>query len=126
MAISNFNAWCSMMKNTSLRICVIILLLNIGTVQGSTDIYLLLVQTQLRYIYFVLSYHHSPTNTCSRDLAIIITPFSAQTVNVVSRAIGTCPCSCFKSSVPSNQDLTSSESKILSLSIIDAQLLANT
>ena len=54
------------------------LLLNIGTVQSSTDIYvymyLFLVQTQLRYIYLLLSHHHSPT---SSDLAIMITPFSA-------------------------------------------------
>ena len=43
MVISNFDAWCSIMKNTSLRIwatdtyCVITLLCSIGTVQGSTD-----------------------------------------------------------------------------------------
>ena len=55
------------------------LLLNIGTVQSSTDIhvYLFLVQTQLRYIYLLLSHHHSPT---SSDLAIMITPFSAHTL----------------------------------------------
>ena len=54
------------------------LLLNIGTVQSSTDIhvYLFLVQTQLRYIFVLLSHHHSPT---SSDLAII-TPFSAHTL----------------------------------------------
>ena len=54
------------------------LLLNIGTVQSSTDIhaYLFLVQTQLRYIYLLLSHHHSP----SSDLAIMITPFSAHTL----------------------------------------------
>ena len=37
---------------------------------------------------------------------------------VVSRVpgtIGTCPCSCFKSNWPSDQDMTSSESKILSI-----------
>ena len=41
---------------------------------------------------------------------------------VVSRVpgtIGTCRCSCFKSNLPSDQDMTSSESKILSLSILD-------
>ena len=44
MVISNFDVWCSMMKNTSLRIwatdtyCAIPLLLCIGTVQGSSDI----------------------------------------------------------------------------------------
>ena len=50
MVISNFDAWCSMMKNTSLRIwatdtySVITLLLSIhvGTVQGSTNICLFL------------------------------------------------------------------------------------
>ena len=84
MAISNFDAWFSMMKDASLCIwatdtyCVITLLLNIGTVQGSTDIYLVLVQTQLRYLYVLLSHHHSPTSSC--DLAIMITPFSAQTL----------------------------------------------
>ena len=59
MVILNFDAWCSIMKNitTSLRIwatdvyCVITLLLSIGTVQGSTDICLFLVQMQLIYIY---------------------------------------------------------------------------
>ena len=39
--------------------------------------YLFLVQTQLRYIYLLLSHHHSPT---SSDLAIMITPFSAHTL----------------------------------------------
>ena len=95
IAISNFDAWCSMMMNTSLRIwatdtyCVITLLLNIGTVQGSTDIYIyiqnvyiyiyiFLTQTHLRYLYLLLSHHHSPTSSC--DLAIMITPFSAQTL----------------------------------------------
>ena len=55
------------------------LLLNIGTVQSSTDIhvYLFLVQTQLRYIFLLLSHHHSPT---SSDLAIMITPYSAHTL----------------------------------------------
>ena len=59
MVILTFDAWCSIMKNISLRIwvmdvyCVILitLLLRIGTVQGSTDICLFLVQIQLRYIY---------------------------------------------------------------------------
>ena len=57
MVILNFDAWCSIMKNISLRIwatdvyCVITLLLSIGTVQGSTDICLFLVQMQLIYIY---------------------------------------------------------------------------
>ena len=57
MVILSFDAWCSIMKNISLRIwamdmyCVITLLLSIGTVQGSTDICLFLVQIQLRYIY---------------------------------------------------------------------------
>ena len=53
------------------------LLLKIGTVQSSTDIhvYLFLAQTQLRYIYLLLSHHHSPT---SSDLAI--TPFSSHTL----------------------------------------------
>ena len=62
MVILNFDAWCSIMKYISLRIwatdvyCVITLLLSIGTVQGSTDIYLFLVQIQLRYIYiFILN-----------------------------------------------------------------------
>ena len=35
------------------------------------------VQTQLRYLYVLLSHHHSPT---SSDLAIMITPFSAHTL----------------------------------------------
>ena len=58
---------------------VIALLLKIGTVQSSTDIhvYLILVQTQLRYLYLLLSHHHSPA---SSDLAIMITPFSAHTL----------------------------------------------
>ena len=68
MVILNFDAWYSIMKNISLRIwatdvyCVITLLLSIGTVQGSTDICLFLVQIQLRYIY------------------LYWTPFSAQTL----------------------------------------------
>ena len=55
------------------------LLLNIGTVQSSTAIhvYLFLAQTQLRYIYLLSSHHHSPT---SSDLAIMITPLSAHTL----------------------------------------------
>ena len=67
MVISNFDAWCSIMKNTSLRIwatdtyCVIPLFLRIGTVQGNTDtcICLFLVQIQRRYLYLLLSHHHS-------------------------------------------------------------------
>ena len=59
IVILNFDAWCRIMKNitTSLRIwdtdvyCVVTLLLSIGTVQGSTDICLFLVQMQLIYIY---------------------------------------------------------------------------
>ena len=67
MVILSFDAWCSIMKNitTSLRIwatdvyCVITLLLSIGTVQGSTDICLFLVQMQLIYI-FILNNFLSP------------------------------------------------------------------
>ena len=57
MVILNFDAWCSIMKNISLRIwatdvyCVITVLLSTGPVQGSTDICLFLVQMQLIYIY---------------------------------------------------------------------------
>ena len=82
MVISNFDVWCSMMKNTSPCIwakdayCVIPLLLRIGTVQGSTDICLLLVQIQRIYIYLLLSHHHS--SSC--DLVLLITPLSAQTL----------------------------------------------
>ena len=62
----------AVMKNTSLRIwatdtyCVVTLLLGIGTVQGSTDtcICLFLVQIKLRYLYLLLSNHHSPTSSC--------------------------------------------------------------
>ena len=68
MVILNFDEWCSIMKNISLRIwatdvyCVITLLLSIGPVQGSADICLFLVQMQLIYIY------------------LYWTPFSAQTL----------------------------------------------
>ena len=64
MVILNFDAWCSIMKNISLRIwatdmyCVITLLLSIGTVQGSTDICLFLVQMQLIYIYIYIYTEH--------------------------------------------------------------------
>ena len=136
----NIKLWCVVQHDE-----VIALLLNICTVQSSTDIhvYLFLVQTQLRYLYLLLSHHHSPT---SSDLAIMITPFSAHTIwskgiwapdfihhihqlrfvlsdcwtsmnnylwqtptLVVSRVpgtIGTCPCRCFKSNLPSDQDMT--------------------
>ena len=80
MVILNFDAWCSIMKNISIRIwatdmyCVISLLLSIGTVQGSTDICLFLVQVQLRYIYLLLSHHHFPTISWHfYDLAILNT-----------------------------------------------------
>ena len=82
MIISNFDVWCSMMKNTPLRIlatdtyCVIPLLLRIGTAQGSTDICLSLVQIQRIYIYLLLSHHHS--GSC--DLVLLITLFSSQTL----------------------------------------------
>ena len=48
-------------------------LLCIGTIQGSTNIYiyLVLIQKQLRYLYLLLSHHHSPTSSC--DLAILNT-----------------------------------------------------
>ena len=85
MVILNFDAWCSIMKNISLRIwatdvyCVITLLLSIGPVQGSSDICLFLVQMQLIYIYIYtehLSQHklwsstrlhssHASTEICS-------------------------------------------------------------
>ena len=70
----NLKLWCVVQHDE-----VITLLLNIGTVQSSTDIhvYLFLVQTQLRYLYLLLSHHHSPT---SSDLAIMITPLSAHTL----------------------------------------------
>ena len=53
-------------------------LLCIGTVQGNTDICLFLVQIQLRYLYLLLSHHHSPTISC--DLAILNTFLTAQTL----------------------------------------------
>ena len=57
---------------SGLRICIVsILLLSIGTVQGSTDSCLFLVQIQLRYIYLLLSHHQFPTSSC--DLAILST-----------------------------------------------------
>ena len=80
MVISNVDVWYNIMKNTSLRIwvtdtyCVMPLLLRIGTVQGSTDIWLLLVQMQRIYINLMLYHHHSS----SYDIVLMITPFSAQ------------------------------------------------
>ena len=70
----NPKLWCVVQHDE-----VTTLLLNIGTLQSSTDIhvYLFLVQTQLRYIYLLLSHHHSPT---SSDFAIMTTPFSAHTL----------------------------------------------
>ena len=70
-ADGNLKLWCVVQHDE-----VITLLLNIGTIQSSTDIhvYLFLVQTQLRYLYLLLSHNHSPT---SSDLAIMITPLSA-------------------------------------------------
>ena len=87
MVISNFDVWCSMMKNTSLGIwatdtyCVITLLLSIGTGQGSTDICLLLAQVQLRYLYLLLSHHHSPTISCGLAIlnTFLSTNFGAKT-----------------------------------------------
>ena len=69
----NLTLWCVVQHNE------VITLLNIGTVQSSTDIhvYLFLVQTQLRYLYLLLSHHHSPTRS---GLAIMITPFLAHTL----------------------------------------------
>ena len=61
MVILNFDAWCSIMKNISLRIwatdvyCVITLLLSIVPVQGNTDICLFLVQMQLNIYIFILN-----------------------------------------------------------------------
>ena len=81
MVISNFDVWCSMMKNTS-RIwdtdtyCAIPLLLSIGTVQGSSDICILPVQIQRRHIYLLLCHH----NSSSCDLVLLMTHFSAQTL----------------------------------------------
>ena len=96
MVISNFGAWCSIVRNTSLRIwatdtyCVIPLFLRMGTVHGNTDICLFLVQMQRRYLYLLLSHHHS--SSC--DLALLITPFSSHTLeqrHLSTRLHSSCP-----------------------------------
>ena len=82
------------MKNISLRIwatdmyCVITMLLSKGTSQGSTDIHvcLFMIQIQLRYIYLLLSHHHSPT--INYDIAILNTFLSTNFgANLIGRSI---------------------------------------
>ena len=51
-------------------------LLCMGTVQGSTDICLFLIQMQLRYLYLLLSHHQSPT--INSDLAVLNTNIGTQ------------------------------------------------
>ena len=146
MVILNFDAWCNIMKNISLRIwatdmyCVITLLLSIGTVQGSTDICLFLVQIQLRYIYIYwtpssahtleqrhlstrLHSSHAPAEICSEWLLDLQTPISE-----VSRAIDTCSCSCGSDHrLASDHYMTSLKSKILFLSrcwVIDENVIS--
>ena len=64
---------CTCLAHTPLHQRCFRSLLCIGTVQGNTDICIFLVQIQLRYLYLLLSHHHSPTIICSCDLAILNT-----------------------------------------------------
>ena len=148
MVILNFDAWCSIMKTISLRIwatdvyCVITLLLSIpGTVQGSTDICLFLVQMQLVYIY-IYTEHLSRQKLWSKgiwvpdfihhmhQLRFVLSDcwtsnnYWWQTpIPEVSRAIDSCSCSCGRDHrLASDHYMTSLKSKILFLSILDAEL----
>ena len=134
MVILNFDARCSIMKNitTSLRIwatdvyCVITLLLSIGTVQGSTDICLFLVQMQLIYIYIYteqLSQHRHQLRFVLSDCWTSNNYWWKTPIPEVSRAIDTWSCSCGSDHrLASDHYMTSLNSKILFLSILDAEL----
>ena len=151
MVILNFDAWCSIMKNitTSLRIwatdvyCVIILLLSIGTVQGSTDICLFLVQMQLIYIYiYIYTEQLSQHKFWSKGIGVpdcihhmhqlrfVLSDCWTSNnywwktpIPEVSRAIDTWSCSCGSDHrLASDHYMTSLKSKILFLSILDAEL----
>ena len=151
MVISNFDVWCSMMKNTSLRIwvtdtyCAIPLLLCIGTVQiyvycrykYSADIYIYcytiitLVVVTLYYwwhlsqhkrwskciwapdfinpihqLRFVMSDCWTSMNNYLWETTTV-TPVVSRAAHVAVEDV----------SLPSDQDMTSSESKLLSISI---------
>ena len=155
MVISNFDVWCSMMKNTSLRIwatdtyCAIPLLLQgYSAVQiyvycrskYSADIsicYTIITPVVVTLYYWWHLSQHKLWSKCIwaphfinpiHQLRFVMSDcwtsmnnyWWETTTPVVPRAIDTCPCSCGRChlvTLPSDQDMASSESKILSISI---------